>query len=56
MLAPNTGKLPNGIVGAVAWAATKLAQGHRWDTAGGHSLSPCSLHTLSASSFELGRL
>ncbi|CAM9979676.1 unnamed protein product [Pylaiella littoralis] len=29
MLAPNTGKLPNGVVGAVAWVATKLGQGHR---------------------------
>lgn len=34
MLAPNTGKLSNGIVGAVAWVATKLAQGHRCDTSG----------------------
>lgn len=31
MLAPNTGKLPNGVVGAVAWVATKLGQGHRCD-------------------------
>lgn len=38
MLAPNTGKLPNGIVGAVAWVATNLAQGHRWDTPGRYSL------------------
>ncbi|CAM9214823.1 unnamed protein product [Ectocarpus sp. 8 AP-2014] len=30
MLAPNTGKLPNGVVGALAWVVTKLGrQGHR---------------------------
>jgi len=29
MLAPNTGKLANGIAGAVGWVATKLGQGHR---------------------------
>ncbi|CBJ27099.1 lysophospholipase l2 pldb, hydrolase of alpha/beta superfamily [Ectocarpus siliculosus] len=30
MLAPNTGKLPNGVVGALTWVVTKLGrQGHR---------------------------
>ncbi|CAM9853661.1 unnamed protein product [Scytosiphon promiscuus] len=29
MFAPNTGKLANGVVGAVAWGATKLGQGYR---------------------------
>ncbi|CAM9548129.1 unnamed protein product [Ectocarpus fasciculatus] len=30
MLAPNTGKLPNGVVGALAWVVTKVGrQGHR---------------------------